>query len=227
MKYDYCPTRNRKRDLPKDEIVKRYRVFHEAIERHDPEILIAICEKGWAGKLYKMQRKTPVTPEQRRAAFDWCSEVGVMWRTTGDINPKWSRIMQILDAQEGLAPLSGPNSFNNPDMLEVGNGKLSHAENRAHFSLWCILNSPLILGNDLRDVAQDVLEIITNKEIIALNQDPLCKQAVKVVDTGRIEIFSKPLANGDLGVCVLNRGGSPKTVIVEWEHLGLKTGSKV
>ncbi len=230
VKYDHCPTRNNERDLPGDTIIQRYQVFHAAVQKHDPGMIVAICEKGWAGTLYQKPRNAnapPVTPERRRAAFDWCAQVGVMWRTTGDISPKWSRIMEILDEQEGLASLSGPNAFNDPDMLEVGNGKLSAAENRAHFSLWCVLNAPLMLGNDLRQIPDEVLEVIRNKEVIALNQDLLCKQAEKVLDSGDVEIFSKPLANGDLGVCVFNRGGSPEKVTVLWKNLGLASGSRV
>ena len=229
VKYDYCPTRSNERDLPRDQIIERYKVFHAAIKRHAPAMVIAICEKGWAGKLRQPRNggNLPVTREQRKAAFAWCAEAGVMWRTTGDISPKWNRIMEILDEQEGLASLAGPNAFNDPDMLEVGNGNLSPAENRAHFSLWCVLNAPLILGNDLRQIPDDTLAIISNKEVIALNQDLLCLQAEKVVDTGDIEVFTKPLANGDLGVCVLNRGASPEKVTVKWVSLGLESGSSV
>jgi alpha-galactosidase len=230
VKYDYCPTRSKERDLPGDAIIQRYQVFHAAVQKHDPGMIVAICEKGWAGSLYQKPRNAnapPLSPERRRAAFDWCAQVGVMWRTTGDISPKWSRIMEILDEQEGLASLSGPSAFNDPDMLEVGNGKLSAAENRAHFSLWCVLNAPLMLGNDLRQIPADTLAIISNKEVIALNQDLLCRQAEKVADTGDIEVFTKPLANGDLGVCVLNRGASPEKVAVKWVSLGLEPGSSV
>lgn len=148
-----------------------------------------------------------------------------MWRTSGDIRPTWARILQILDEQEGLASLAGPGAANDPDMLEVGNGSLTEAENRAHFTLWCVLNAPLILGNDLRTVPEPVLRIITNQEVIALNQDLLCRQAEKVVDTGDVEIFAKPLANGDVGVCVLNRAGTPQRVAVAWEQIGLQAGA--
>ena len=229
VKYDYCPTRSNERQLPREEIIKRYKAFHAAVQKHAPGIVIAICEKGWAGELRQKSGagKPPVTREQRNAAFAWCAESGVMWRTTGDISPKWNRIMEILDEQDGLASLSGPNSFNDPDMLEVGNGKLSAAENRAHFSLWCMLNAPLILGNDLRQIPDEILEVIMNREVIALNQDLLCKQAVKVVDDGDIEVFLKPLANGDLGVCVLNRSGLPEKVTVTWNSLGLVATSRV
>ena len=147
-----------------------------------------------------------------------------MWRTTGDIQPEWTRIMQILDEQEGLAALAGENAFNDPDMLEVGNGNLTEAENRAHFTLWCMLNAPLMLGNDLRNIPEGVLKIITNKEVIDLNQDRLCQQAVKVEDIGDIETFVKPLANGDVGVCVLNRAEATQKVALNRNTLGLKKG---
>ena len=229
VKYDYCPVRNGEPDLASVTLIDRYRAFGAALKTHAPDVAFALCEKGWAGQINKRQRNNnapPITPQQRRQAFDWCREVGgVMWRTTGDIKPTWTRIMQILDEQEGLAPLAGPGAFNDPDMLEVGNGNLTEAENRAHFTLWCVLNAPLILGNDLRNIPEDVLKIVTNKEVIALNQDSLCRQAEKVVDTGDVEVFAKPLANGDVGVCVLNRAATTQEVAVKWDQLGLEEGA--
>jgi alpha-galactosidase len=229
VKYDYCPVRNGEAGLASDKITGRYRAFGDALKANAPDILFAICEKGWAGQISKRQRtkdSPPITPQQRRHAFAWCREVGgAMWRTTGDIQPTWMRIMQIVDEQEGLASLSGPNAFNDPDMLEVGNGNLTEAENRAHFTLWCVLNAPLILGNDLRHIPEGVLKIITNKEVIGLNQDLLCRQAEKVVDYGDVEVFAKPLANGDVGVCVLNRAATTQAVAVEWGKLGLEKGA--
>ena len=132
-----------------------------------------------------------------------------MWRTTGDIKASWKRIMEILDMQEGLEELSGPGAFNNPDMLEVGNGELTAAENRAHFSLWSILNAPLILGNDLRNIPDDVLEIITNKEVIALNQDVLYKQGKIGYSQNGVQVWVKPLQSGDTGILILNRNDEP------------------
>ena len=227
LKYDFCPTRSKEIGLPYDEVVRRYRVMSKALHAVDPHIVYAICEKGHAGRINRRTRRhagitTPVTDEQRRKAFAWCPEVGgVMWRTTGDISAKWDRIVSIVDEQEGLAELSGPGAFNDPDMLEVGNGNLTASENRAHFSLWCMLSAPLILGNDLRKIPREMLEIITNKEVIALDQDLMCKAAEKVVDQGDIECFLKPLADGDFAVCVLNRSRQAKEVIIDWSKLGL------
>lgn len=229
VKYDYCPVRNDEPGLPSDDIIGRYRALGDAIKTHAPGMLFSICDKGWAGRINKRQRSmnaSAITSQQRRQAFAWCREVGgVMWRTTGDIKPTWQRIMEILDEQEGLAPLAGPNAFNDPDMLEVGNGNLTEAENRAHFSLWCVLNAPLMLGNDLRKIPEGVLKIITNKEVIALNQDLLCRQAVRVTDANGIQVFAKPLANGDVGVCVLNRANTNQAATVAWDKLGLEKGT--
>jgi len=229
VKYDYCPVRNGEAGLAGPDIIARYRAFGDALRANAPDILFAICEKGWSGQLTQRQRtknSPPITSQQRRLAFAWCREVGgVTWRTTSDIKPAWSRIMEILDQQEGLASLSGPNAFNDPDMLEVGNGNLTEAENRAHFTLWCVLNAPLILGNDLRNIPEGVLKIITNQEVIALNQDSLCRQAEKVVDTGEVEVFAKPLANGDVGLCVLNRAATSQEIAVKWDKLGFEKGT--
>ncbi len=245
VKYDFCPTRNKERDLKRETIIERYRVFHEALIKENPDIVHALCEKGWAGGVssYHPDNKAKKaalnrsrteknkntflrlhTKEEMVEAFRWSAKYGVMWRTAGDIRPDWGRIMRILDLQEGLEVLCGPNSFNDPDMLEVGNGKLTASENRAHFSLWCMLTAPLILGNDLSDIPDDVLAVITHKEMIAINQDNLCRQAVKVVDSGDLEIFSKLLANGDLAVCVLNRGDLAVETEVKWTDLGLEAG---
>lgn len=227
LKYDFCPTRSGEIGLAYDEVVRRFRAMGDALHDQDPRIVYAICEKGHAGKINRRTRKhagitTPVTLEERLKAFSWCADVGgVMWRTTGDISANWDRIMSIVDEQEGLACLSGPGAFNDPDMLEVGNGNLTEAENRAHFTLWCMLSAPLILGNDLREIPKDVLEIITNEELIALDQDLMCKQAKKVLDQGDIEYFVKPLADGDFAVCVLNRSGQSQDVVIDWSKLGL------
>jgi len=227
LKYDFCPTRSGEIGLEYDEVVRRYRVMSDALHDQDPNIVYAICEKGHAGLINRRSREhagitTPITIEERLDAYAWCTDVhGVMWRTTGDISAKWDKIMSIVDEQEGLAELSGPNSFNDPDMLEVGNGNLSEAENRAHFSLWCMLSAPLILGNDLREIPQEVLTVITHEELIALDQDLMCRQAEKVLDEGDIEYFVKPLANGDFAVCVLNRTEQSQEVVIDWNELGL------
>lgn len=227
VKYDTCPTINKEQGVDPSEFVERCRVFGKALHHADPDIVYALCDKGWGGgvmwrQVSQRKGQWPPSLEQKLEGYGWCADVGaVMWRTTSDIRPKWERIMEILDEQEGLEALSGPNAFNDPDMLEVGNGKLTVNENRAHFSLWCMLNAPLFLGNDLREMTDSTVEIITNKEVIALNQDLMCEQARKVIDEGDIEYFVKPLANGNVAVCVLNRTDQAQEIVIDWAKLGL------
>ena len=229
LKYDYCPTRNGEQGNAPDTILARLKNMKSALDEVDPDIVYAICEKGWYGGQIKNARKfrtqRTISSENRYELFEWAPALGTMWRTTMDIRPDWEKIMQILDAQDGLARLSGPGSFNDPDMLEVGNGDLTSAENRAHFSLWCMLAAPLFLGNDVRNIPDDVLSIITNKEVIALNQDKLCKQAAKVSDANSIEVFLKPLYDGDWGICILNRNESPRQVECKWDNFDIQPES--
>jgi alpha-galactosidase len=225
LKYDYCPTRNGEQGSAPDTILARLKNMKSALDEADPDIIYAICEKGWYGGQIKNARKfrtqRSISSQNRYELFEWAPELGTMWRTTMDIRPNWEKIMQILDEQDGLARLSGPGSFNDPDMLEVGNGDLSLAENRAHFSLWCLLAAPLFLGNDVRNIPDDVLSIITNKEVIALNQDKLCKQAIKVSETDSVEVFLKPLLDGDWGICILNRNERPKQLKFTWDDFDI------
>ncbi len=229
LKYDYCPSRNNEKENPAKLIVDRYRIMSEALAELDSSLVFAICEKGWSGGIAKHSpgRDTlNITGEMRRKAYSWSPELGTMWRTTPDIKPRWYRLMQILDSQEGLAELAGPGSFNDPDMLEVGNGKLTLAENRAHFSLWCMLTAPLFLGNDIANMSEKILNIISNKKLIAINQDKLCIQAQKVYDNNELEVFLKPLANGDVAVCILNRGESKQLLVLNESLLGVELGRK-
>ncbi|MCK4923202.1 MAG: glycoside hydrolase family 27 protein, partial [Bacteroidales bacterium] len=127
---------------------------------------------------------------------------------------------KILDMQVGLESYAGPGHWNDPDMLEVGNGNLSYEENRAHFSLWCILSAPLMLGNDIRDLSAEILEILINKEVIAVNQDLLGKQGVKVRDEGDLEVWAKELSDGSRSVVLFNRGDNSANISVNWIEIG-------
>ena len=133
--------------------------------------------------------------------------------------------MQILDRQVGLESASGPGHWNDPDMLEVGNGGMTDTEYRAHFSLWAMLAAPLIAGNDLRDHAADsVREILTNRDVIAIDQDPLGQQGRKVRDDGDLEVWARPLADGSRAVILLNRGASAAPMSVAWHEIGYPDG---
>ncbi|KAG7363639.1 alpha-galactosidase [Nitzschia inconspicua] len=139
----------------------RYRRMHDALNATGRTIFFSMCEWGV---------EDPAT---------WAMQVGNSWRTTADIGPTWKSITQRLDLNDQWHAYAGIGGWNDPDMLEVGNGDLTLAEQRAHFTMWCLIKSPLLLGNDLRSVSPEVIEIISNKEVIALNQDPLGVQGYK------------------------------------------------
>lgn len=129
-----------------------------------------------------------------------------LWRTGDDINATFASIALIARGQAGLAKYSGPGHWNDPDMLEVGNGKLTLDENRTHMALWAMLAAPLLAGNNLTQLTPEITAILTDRDIIAIDQDPLGKQADRIFAEGPIEIWSRPLANGDVALAVVNFG---------------------
>ncbi len=152
-------------------------------------ILFSICEWGF------------------RKPWLWGASAGNMWRTTPDIRPWWAWMKIIYSRNVKLWKYASPGHFNDPDMLEVGNGKLTYDQNMAHFALWCMMSAPLVLGNDIRKITKPVLDIVTNKDLIAIDQDALGKQA-KRVRKGTVDVLAKPLADGSTAVCFFNKGGS-------------------
>jgi alpha-galactosidase len=147
--------------------------------------------------------------------WTWGASVGGnLWRTTGDINDTYARMATIGFGQAGLAKYAGPGHWNDPDMLEVGNGGMSAEEYRTHMSLWAILAAPLLAGNDLSRMSDDAKAILMNRAVIAIDQDPLGKQGDRVSKDGDLEVWSKPLANGAVAVGLFNRGttDAPMTV---------------
>ncbi|MFA6867277.1 MAG: glycoside hydrolase family 27 protein [Clostridia bacterium] len=154
----------------------------------------------------------------RNKPWKWGSSAGNLWRTTPDIRPIWPWMMLIYGHTVKLFNSSSKGHYNDPDMLEVGNGKLTYDENISHFSLWCMLNAPLILGNDLRKMNDEVLSIVTNKDMIAINQDKLTKQA-KRIKKGRINVLAKPLEDGKVAVCVFNRSKLTKNYNLDINRL--------
>jgi alpha-galactosidase len=153
----------------------------------------------------------------------WGASVGGnLWRTTGDIGDNWKSMSHIgFDLQLGLAKFAGPGHWNDPDMLEIGNGGMTNTEYRTHMSLWCLLAAPLIAGNDLRHMSSDTREILLNKELIAVDQDPLGKEATRVAKDGDLEVWARPLAGGSYAVGLFNRGASPAKVTARWSDFGL------
>ena len=151
----------------------------------------------------------------------WAKDVGHLWRTTGDISDNWGSVLNILDQQVGLEKYAGPGHWNDPDMLEVGNGGMTNTEYTSHFSLWSILAAPLLAGNDLRNMDEATKDILTNQEVIEVNQDPLGVQGKKIRDDGDQEVWVKPLQNGDRAVVLFNRGSSAKTIQVNANDIGM------
>jgi alpha-galactosidase len=135
-------------------------------------------------------------------------------------------VSHIIDQNADLYPYAGPGRWNDPDMLEVGNGGLTPAETRSHFSLWCLMAAPLIAGNDLRSMTPEVREVLTQKELLAVNQDPLGVQGRRVRDEGAKEVWMKPLADGSRAVVLFNRGNEAGPIHVDWESIGLFPGSR-
>ncbi|MGZ8545712.1 MAG: glycoside hydrolase family 27 protein, partial [Flavisolibacter sp.] len=159
--------------------------------------------------------------------WEWAEPVGHLWRTTGDIyhcfdcvkdHGTWKSwgVMQILDKQDGLRGHAGPDHWNDPDMMEVGNG-LTAGENRAHFSLWAMLAAPLIAGNDLRSMSDETRQILTNKEIISIDQDVLGIQGYRYEVKDSVETWLKPLKDGAWAIAFLNRSIHPRQIDFNWQ----------
>jgi alpha-galactosidase len=204
LKYDWCSTEGLKAE-------EAYTTMRNALQKTGRPIVFSICEWGTS------------------QPWTWAAPVGNLWRTTGDIGLCWEKKackhewetgwMNILDLQVGLDTYAGPGHWNDPDMLQVGNG-LSEVEDRAHFSLWALLAAPLLAGNDLRNMSQATKETLTNRDVIAVDQDPLGIEGSKVRDDGAKEIWAKPLKGGAKAVILLNRGEAPVRIKVTWAELG-------
>ncbi|MBV8864621.1 MAG: glycoside hydrolase family 27 protein [Acidobacteriaceae bacterium] len=153
----------------------------------------------------------------------WGASVGGnSWRTTGDISDNWKSMSHIgFDLQEGLAQYAGPGHWNDPDMLEVGNGGMTEIEYRTHMSLWSLLAAPLLAGNDLRSISPAILQMLTNKDVIAIDQDPLGKEATRISKNGDLEVWARPLADGGEAVGLFNRGTSSAKIATSKSDLKL------
>ena len=166
-----------------------YATMHDAILASGRPIVYSLCQYGFD------------------SVWEWGSAVGGnLWRTTGDINPDFDRILVIALTQLGLGRYAGPGHWNDPDMLEVGNGKLTHDENVTHMTLWAMLAAPLLAGNNLTQMSDDVRAILTNREVIAIDQDGLGRQASLVHQEGPVQVWSRPLAGGAVAVALVNIG---------------------
>jgi alpha-galactosidase len=205
LKYDWCGVQSKEdaTSITPQQIITRYVTMREAIKATGRPIVFALCEKG---------QKSHIQPAT------WSDTVGHMWRIRGDIAATWARIFQQVDSNASLAKYAGPTKgWNDPDMLEVGNGSLTANENITHFSMWCIMASPLMLGNDPSSMSTTVKNILTNTEAIAIDQDSLGAQGVRIKRSGNQEVWVKPLQNGDRAVVLLNRDpAASATIAINW-----------
>ena len=207
LKYDWCSANQvyRLQQLP-----AVYHHMYEALKATGRPIVFSLCEYG-------LLRPWAFGPRIG----------GNLWRTTGDINDSWRRMSQIGFSQSHLARFAGPGHWNDPDMLEVGNGGMTTTEYRTHMSLWAMLAAPLIAGNDLRHMSRATRAILTNRAVIAIDQDRLGRQGYRIWRSGRRrdqdrEIWMKPLAGGAIAVAFFNRGLKPASITLHWSQLGLK-----
>ena len=201
LKFDWCNTGSENAEAA-------YTTMHNALKATGRPIVLSICEWG------------------KSKPWLWAKDVGNLWRTTGDIYDCWDCKKEstgwvvILDQQDGLETFAGPGHWNDPDMLEVGNGGMSVTEYQSHFSLWSMLAAPLIAGNDLKNMTPEIKDILTNKEVLAVDQDDLGMQGRRVSKNGDLEVWVKQLHDGSRAVVLFNRGGSGAEISASWEDLG-------
>ena len=208
LKYDWCSARQvyMASDMP-----AVYKKMGDALKGTGRPIVYSLCQYG----LEKV--------------WEWGPSVGGnLWRTTGDIHDNWKSMSSIgFDRQIGLEKYAGPGHWNDPDMLEIGNGGMTDTEYRTHMSLWSILAAPLLAGNDVRNMSDATKAILMNREVIAIDQDRLGKQGYRVVQDDLKEVWAKPLSGGDWAVALFNRGETPATMIAKWSDLQLSGEMKV
>jgi alpha-galactosidase len=201
LKYDWCNTEALNAE-------GAYLTMGQALVAAGHPIVLSLCEWG------------------NNKPWDWGKKMGHLWRTTGDIyncfdcvidHGDWNSwgVLQILDMQKGLRQYAGPGHWNDPDMMEIGNG-MSVSEDRAHFSMWCMLAAPLIAGNDIRKMNPETAGILTNREVISVDQDSLGIQGFKYTTLDSVEVWVKPMVSDQFAVCFLNRGKNAATVNFDW-----------
>jgi alpha-galactosidase len=210
LKYDWCKTEHM-------DAKERYKAMSKALHAAGRPIVFSMCEWG------------------QSKPWTWAADVGHLWRTTGDIAPIWdgqpkkeweNPVMKLLHQNVGLEDYAGPGHWNDPDMLEVGNKGLTDTESRSHFSLWCMLAAPLMAGNDVRKMTPEIKAILTDRDVIAIDQDPLGKQGRRVSAEDGREIWVKELSDNAKAVCILNTTEEPMPVKLDWKAVEPVDGKK-
>lgn len=200
LKYDWCQSSG-----SLEQMKSAYTKMHDALEKTGRPIVLSLCQYGW------------------NKVWEWGASVGGnLWRTTGDISDEYRVMAEIGFDQNGLEKFAGPGHWNDPDMLEVGNGGMNDDEYRTHFSLWSILAAPLIAGNDLTSMTPYTLDILTNREVIAVDQDALGKQGFRVAQEGPFEVWMKPMADGSKVVGLFNRQRTTEPMTVKFSEIGVQ-----
>jgi alpha-galactosidase len=207
LKYDWCSASRIWKD---EDMPAVYQRMGEALRQAGRPMVYSLCQYG------------------RANVGEWGPKVGGnLWRTTFDIRDQWESMEGIGFSQNDWAKFAAPGHWNDPDMLEVGNGRMTTEEYRTHFSLWALLAAPLIAGNDLRSMTKEVKEILLNEEVIAVNQDKLGKAATRLSQQGETEVWAKPLNKGAYAVGFFNRGAKEATVGVKWTAFNMRGKLKV
>ncbi|KAL8457270.1 hypothetical protein ACS0TY_035207 [Phlomoides rotata] len=202
LKYDNCNNNN---ISPKE----RYPVMAKALLNSGRPIFFSLCEWG---------QEDPAT---------WAKSIGNSWRTTGDISDNWDSMTSRADLNDKWAAYAGPGGWNDPDMLEVGNGGMSTQEYRSHFSIWALAKAPLLIGCDIRSLDAVTRALLSNHEVIAVNQDKLGIQGKKIKKDGDSEVWGGALSGNRVAVVLWNRGSSQATITAYWSDLGLKSNTVV
>jgi alpha-galactosidase len=187
----------------------QYAKLRDALAQSGRPIVFSICNWGV---------KTP---------WRWGPTTGNLWRTTGDINDTYERMSLIGFGQNGLEKFAGPGHWNDPDMLEVGNGGMKRDEYRTHMALWALLAAPLLAGNDLRTMSPETKELLTNSEVLAVDQDKKGVQGHRVREEGPLEIWVKPLADGSQAVGLFNRSESPTKMTLDLQSINAPSSAKL
>jgi alpha-galactosidase len=202
LKYDNCNNQG-------VDAIQRYTTMRDALAATGRPITYSIVE--WGSSDPKV--------------WTWGADVGNLWRTSGDISDSWSRMISRVHINDDLAQFAGPGHWNDPDMLEVGNGGMTATEYRTHFSLWAVMAAPLLIGSDLRSVSTDTFTILSNSDVIAVDQDPLGRQGTIVSSSGGLVVYTKPLSNGDRAVVLLNENTTSATVSTTAAAIGIPSAS--
>jgi len=221
LKYDWCNypgTREQALNTPAEDCRQAYELMRDCLKNTGRPIVYSVHS---------------TCSGERKNSFPWVVDVVHMHRSGDDIKDNWDRMLYCLESTVDLWPYARPGFWNDPDMLEVGNTtqerlwggidstKMTTLEYRTHFSMWCMVAAPLIAGNDLTTMKEEITQILTNKEVIAINQDPLGKQGRRVRDDGELEVWVKELSGNRRAVALLNRSDHSANIAFSWEEAGI------